>query len=198
MRAYLSRLPVIVVAGWLAVACASDKVPAEQAIKAAEAAVAAGRDEAAKFAPDQLKAVEAALASVKDKFAKGEYKTALAEAQALPAQARAAAEAAAAKKAELTKVWTELSAGLPKMVAALKSRVDVLSASRKLPANIKADTLAQAKSGLATVTQTWTEASEAFKNGRLADAVAKANTVKARTAEIMGTLGMQVPAAAKS
>jgi hypothetical protein len=40
-------------------ACASDKAPAEQAIKAAEAAVAEVRTEAGKWLPDQSRALEA-------------------------------------------------------------------------------------------------------------------------------------------
>jgi ABC-type transporter MlaC component len=42
----------------LVVACASDKGPAEVAIKAAEEAVNAVKAEAAKYVPDQLKKVE--------------------------------------------------------------------------------------------------------------------------------------------
>ena len=68
------------VAAALASACASDNVPAEQAVKAAEAAVAAIGPEAARLVPDQAKALDAAVASVKDKFAKGEYEAVLTEA----------------------------------------------------------------------------------------------------------------------
>jgi len=32
----------------------------------------------------------------------------------------------------LTKAWQEMSGGLPKMVEAIKSRVDILSKSKKL------------------------------------------------------------------
>src|SRR5262245_65628197 len=82
-------------------ACASDKAPAEQAVKAAETAVASAKAEAAKWVPDQARSLDAALASVKDKFTKGEYKAVLAEAPALATQAQSVAAAAAAKKAEL-------------------------------------------------------------------------------------------------
>jgi hypothetical protein len=59
-------------------------------------------------------------------------------------------------------------------------------------------TFEEAKTGLTTIKQTWAEAQEDFKGGKVADAVAKGNSVKEKTAEIMTKLGMQVPAAAKS
>jgi len=179
-------------------ACASEKEPAQLAIKAAEEALNAVKGEAAKFVPDQLKNVESALKSAKDNFEKKEYKAALEGAKDLAAKAKELASAAAAKKAELTKSWEEMSAGLPKMVEAIKSRVDILSQSKKLPANLDKAKFEGAKAGLAEITKTWTDAQEAFKAGSLADATGKANTVKQKAAEIMNMLGMQVPAAAKS
>jgi hypothetical protein len=179
-------------------ACASDKAPAEQAVKAAETAVASAKTEAAKWVPDQVRSLDAALASVKDKFAKGEYKAVLAEAPALATQAQSVASAAAAKKAELTKSWEEMSAGLPKMVEAVKSRVDILSKSKKLPANVTKEKFETAKADLAAATQGWTDAMAAYSGGNVADAVAKANTVKQKTVEALEALGMPVPPAAKS
>jgi hypothetical protein len=179
-------------------ACASDKAPAEQAVKAAEAAVAEVKAEAAKWVPDQARSLDAALASVKDKFAKGEYKAVLTEAPALATQAKSVAAAAAAKKAELSKSWEAMSAGLPKMIDAVKSRVDILSKSKKLPANVTKEKLDTAKADLAAATQGWTDAMAAYSGGNVADAVAKGNTVKQKTVEALEALGMPVPPAAKS
>jgi hypothetical protein len=179
-------------------ACASDKAPAEQAVKAAETAVTEAKAEAAKWVPDQARSLDAALASVKDKFAKGEYKAVLAEAPALAAQAKSVASAAAAKKAELTKSWEEMSTGLPKMVDAVKSRVDILSKSKKLPANVTKEKFEAAKADLAAATQGWTDAMTAYSGGNVADAVAKANVVKEKAVAALEALGMPVPPAAKS
>ena len=180
-------------------ACASDKAPAEQAVKAAEAAVAEVKAEAAKWVPDQARSLDAALASVKDKFAKGEYKAVLAEAPALATQAKSIAAAAAAKKAELTKSWEEMSAGLPKMIEAAKSRVDILSKSKKLPANVTKEKFATPRR------PTWRrlprDGRTRWRRTRAAaspDAVAKANIVKQKTVEALEALGMPVPPAAKS
>jgi hypothetical protein len=176
-------------------ACASEKAPAQQAITAAEAAVGGVKAEAAAWVPDQAQALDASLAAAKDKFAKGDYKAVLAEAPALAGRAKDVAAAAAVKKAAITKSWEEMSAGLPRMVEAVKSRVDILSKSKKLPANVSKEKFAAAKAGLAEATKGWDDATAAFKGGNIADAVAKADAVKKKALE---ALGMPVPPAAKS
>jgi hypothetical protein len=196
---------LIAIIGLSLAACASDKGPAELAVKAAEDALATSRAEAAQYVPDQLKSVEDGVASLKANLAKGEYKAVLAAAPDITAKARALGDAAVAKKAELaaktaqlTKTWTDMAEGLPKMVGAVESRIDTLSKAKTLPAKIDKATFEEAKTGLATVKQTWADAQESFKGGKVEDAVAKATTVKDKTAEIMTKLGMQVPAAARS
>jgi hypothetical protein len=191
-------LVAVLLAGlMMVVGCSRDKEPAEAAIKAAEAAVGAAKAEAAKYVPDQVKGVEDALKAAKDAFEKKEYTQALTAAKDLPAKAKDLSTAAAAKKAELTKAWEEMAAGLPKVVEAIKSRVDILSKSKKLPANLDKAKFEGAKADLAEITQTWTDADNAFKGGNITDALAKANTVKAKATEIMTTLGMQAPGGAK-
>ena len=145
-----------------------------------------------------MQALDASLASVKNKFAKGDYKAVLAEAPALAGRAKDVAAAAAAKQAALTKSWEEMSAGLPKMMEAVKSRVDILSKSKKLPANVTKEQFETAKAGLGEATKGWDDATAAFKGGNVADAVAKADAVKKRTTEALQALGMPVPPAAKS
>jgi hypothetical protein len=198
MRVVKTMLWAVMVSLALMAACASEKAPAEQAVKAAEAAISEIRGEATKWVPDQARALEASLASVKDKFAKGEYKAVLAEAPAITTRAKEVAAAAAAKKAELTKTWEELSVGLPKMVDAVKSRVDILSKSKKLPANVTKEKFEAAKAGLAEATKGWEDATAAYKGGDVADAVARADAVKRKTVEALEALGMPVPPAAKS
>jgi hypothetical protein len=179
-------------------ACASDKAPAEQAVKAAESAVAGVKAEAAKWVPDQAQALDASLAAVKDKFAKGDYKAVLADAPALATRANAVAAAATSKKAELAKSWEAMSAGLPQMMDAVRSRIDILSKSKKLPANVTKEKFEAAKAGLAEATKGWDDATAAYKGGNVADAMARADTVKRKTVEALEALAMPVPPAAKS
>ena len=199
MRRYMSVAVVMVLGVALILsACSSGKGPAEEAIKAAETAVNGAKAEAMKIVPDQFKSLEAALASAKDKFTKKDYKAALADAQAIPGKVKGVLDAAKAKKEELTKVWTDLSGGLPKMVEAIKSRIDILSKSKKLPANLPKEKFDEAKAGYETAVKDWGTAEESFKAGNLADAVSKGNSIKEKAAQVMQLLGMPVPPAAKS
>lgn len=184
---------VLLVAGLAA--CNTDKGPADLAIKADEAAIQAVADEAGKYVPEQLKATQDALAATKDKFAKGEYKEALAAATELGNKAKELAAAAAAKKDELTKAWNELAATLPQTVASLQAKIEELGKAKKLPKGMDAAKLTQATEGLTTITKSWEEASAAFTAGNLTDALAKAGGLKEKGAEVMALLGM-APAAA--
>ena len=188
----------VLLASVLLTACASDKVPAETALKAAESAVSATVAEAAKYVPDEAKALQDSLNGLKDSFAKGEYKTVLTGAPDLTAKAKALADAAAAKKADLTKGWADVSGGLPKVLEAIQGRVAILSKAKTLPANMDKAAVESAKSGVESMNQAWADAQASFSAGNLADALAKANALKSQAAEIMTKLGMQVPAALKS
>jgi uncharacterized phage infection (PIP) family protein YhgE len=193
-RIFLAVLCVVV--GITLMACASNKEPAAAAIKAAEDALNAVKGEAMKYVPDKVKAVEDAIKAAKGSFDKGDYDAALNAAKAIPDKVKELTTAAAAKKTELTKGWEELSAGLPKMLDAIKSRLDILSKSKRLPANLDKVKLESAKSGYETATQMWDDAKANFSGGNLTDAMAKAATVKEKAVEVMKTLGMQVPEAA--
>ena len=199
MRRYISVVVVMIFAGALILsACSSGKGPAEEAIKVAETAVNGAKAEAMKIVPDQFKSLETALSSAKDKFNKKDYKAALADAQAIPGKVKEVLEAVKAKKEAFTKTWNDLSEGLPKMVGAIKSRIDILSKSKKLPANLPKEKFEEAKSGYETAVKDWGTAQESFKAGNLADAVSKGNSIKEKAAQVMQILGMPVPAAAKS
>jgi hypothetical protein len=185
------------IAGLVLVACESaDKAPAAAAITTAQTAIDAVKGEAAKYVPDQVKSVEDALAAAKGNFEKKDFKAALTGAQDAAAKAKDLGAAATAKKAELTKAWEEVSSGVPQMAAAIKSRVDILSQSKKLPAGLDKAKLDGAKADLAALNQSWTEASEAFKSGNVTNAVAKARAAKDKAVEAMTALNMTVPQAA--
>ena len=181
----------------LVIGCADQKGPAQQAIASAETAVSAVRDMAQKYVPDQLQAVDAQIASAKDAFAKGDYKGVLAAAPGITAAISSMKDAADAKSADaeaaMTKAkdaWTQVSSDAPKMVEAIQSRVDMLSKSKHLPANVSKDTLASAKSGLDTVKSMWADASSAAAAGDYTGAMAKAQAVKDQASAIMKSLGM--------
>ena len=196
MKKWLKYIALMVLI-LFAAACAGDSKPAEEAIKAAEAAIDSAKGEAIKYIPDQVKGLEDSLKAAKDAFAKKDYMATLNAAKDLPGKAKDLAAAAAAKKTELTKTWEDVSSGLPKMVETIKSRVDILSKSKKLPANLDKAKLDGVKAGLTEATQIWGDAQKAFSSGNLADAVSKAKTLKDKAMEMMTTLNMRIPSGAK-
>jgi hypothetical protein len=196
MKKFLSIVVALLFALSLG-SCSKAKGTAEQALKAAEEALNTAKGEAVKIIPDEVNKAEEALKAAKDAFAKGDYPAATSAAGNVAASAKNLASAAAAKKDELMKGWDEQSKLLPNMIASIKSRVEVLSKSKKLPAYLDKEKFENAKTGLAEIDKTWGEANDAFKEGGLADALSKAKSVKEKAVEIMNNLGMTVPEAAK-
>jgi hypothetical protein len=167
------------------------KAPAEAAIAAAGTAVESLKGEAARFAPDAVKGVEASYASAKDLVAKQDYKGALAAASDIPAKAKEALAKAAAVKDAFVKTWNEAGGSITKMIEAAKSRLDVLSQAKKLPAGMDKAALASAQSGLASIQSGWASATEQFKSGDMSGAIAKANALKAQGMELLKSIGVQ-------
>lgn len=181
----------------LAAACASQKEPATKAVADIEASIGAIRDDASKYAASELQQAEATLASLKEQLAKRDYKGVMEAAPAVTGQITAMQQTVSTKKAEAeaamaaaTEQWQSFSTEVPDMIAAIQSRVDMLSQSRKLPRNLTAQSLQSAKEGLEWMKTTWAEATGAFGAGNPGDAVAKAQTVKDKGAEVLKLLGM--------
>ena len=189
-----TRFIALVLAAFAIAGCANKMAPAQKAIADIEAAVAAAGEDATKYIPDQVQAVNDQVANLKAMFDKKDYKGVLAAAPALLTQAQGLTSEAAAKKTEMMDAyageWSTLSSSVPEAVAAIQSRVDVLSKSKKLPAGMDAATLDSVKTGLAEANSMWSQATEAQAAGDLEQAVTLAQQVKTRTDELLTTLGM--------
>jgi len=181
----------IVLLAAMVVACARDKEPAEAAIKGAGQAIDQIRGEASRYAPDQLKQLEDSLKSAQDAFSKKDYKAALDAASTLSAKAQDVAKAAAAKKAELTKSWDDLNAGIPQMMDALKSRLDILSKAKKLPAGLDKDQLAALTSGYDEAAKQFQAAKDAAGAGDLNKAIEAGQAIKQKGMEMAAALGLK-------
>ncbi|TLZ09166.1 MAG: hypothetical protein E6K28_07055 [Gammaproteobacteria bacterium] len=193
----LSHWLLAALAAALVMSCANQKAPAEQAVAVAEAALAAVRDSAQKYAPDQLQAVEDQLKGLKDSLAKGDYKAVLTGAPTVNSAINSLKDAAEAKKADADAAaarakdaWGPVSADVPMMIEAIAKRVDSLSKSHRLPKGVTKQGLAAAKSGLDSLKSQWTEATSAATSGDYTTAMAKAEGVKTKAAEMMRSLGM--------
>src|SRR5258708_12565318 len=177
--------------------CANQKAPAEQAVADATAALSAVREDAQKYAPDQLQAADEQLRSLKDSFAKGDYRAVLTSAPTLTSSIRALKVAAEAKKADAQialprakDAWGPASTKVPRMVELIDTRVAALSKSHQLPRGVTRDGLAAAKPGVDSLRSMWSDAANAAAAGDFTSATAKAQTAKDKAAEIMKSLGM--------
>jgi hypothetical protein len=185
-------------AALLVVGCAGKMEPAKKAIADIEAAIAAAGPDAAQYIPDQLQAVTGKLSDLKMKFDQKDYKGVIAAAPALLTEAQGLAAAASSAKAAaqqaaleaLNSEWTTLSGTLPAAVAAVESRVNILSKSKKLPANLDEATFESVKTGLADAKSLWDQATAAQASGNVEAAVTAARQVKEKTDAAMSALGM--------
>jgi len=185
----VKKLLMLVVASTLAVACSSEKEPAQAAVTGLETAVAAAKPDIERFAPDRMAAVDDAVTAVKAKFNSGNYASALADMQSATGTLTAAAEAAATRKGELSADWATF-AGLPATLGRIKGKVAELEAMRRLPRGMDKARLEGAKSSLDATTQLWDDATDAQEKGRLIVAVAKAKQAKALVDSLVTTLGL--------
>lgn len=184
------RIALAVVPFAVVVACTdAAKAPAEAAIAAAGSAVESLQGEAAKYAPDAVKSVQTSYASAKDLIGKQDYKGALAAASDIPAKAKAALAAAAAKKDELVKAWGELSASVPQMLSDSKSRIATLTGAKKLPAGIDKAALAKANEGVAAIESGWQKVTDQVKGGDYTAALAKGKELKAQAEDVLKSIG---------
>ncbi|MCX7054811.1 MAG: hypothetical protein NTU56_11480 [Proteobacteria bacterium] len=188
----------LVMAAALLAGCANQMEPAKKAIADIEAAVAAAGPDAAQYIPDQLQAVTTQVADLKMKFDQKDYKGLLAAAPALLAQAQGLTAAAASAKqaAEAAALeafnseWGTLAADLPAQLAAVTSRVGILSKSKKLPAGLDAASFAAAKSGVDEARALWDQATASQAAGNMEQAVTAARQVKEKLSAAMAGLGM--------
>jgi len=188
-------LVVLLVVGLALASCGAQKQAATTAIATAETAWTAARDNVAKILPDDAKGIDDAIAAARASLEKGDVKAALASAQELPGKIQALSAGLEAKKAELTTQWQSLSAGLPGVVAEVQKKVDAIAKTKRLPAGVDQATFDDARNSLAQATQAWTEAQGAQSSGNLADALAKATTVKDLLVKVLTALKLPVPAA---
>jgi hypothetical protein len=192
-KAFVAHVIAVAATTILITGCASQEEPAAQAVLAVEASLAEVRVDAAKFAPEELKAAEAKLAKLRSDLAKDDYKDVLSGSSVLTQEVATLKEVVVSRQTQAvaaTHEWEALSAEVPKMVQAIQSRVDTLSESRKLPAEVNKEGFEAAKAALASMKSMWAEASAAFDAGNAVVAADKGRMVQAKGEEVFGQLGM--------
>jgi len=182
-------------AGLVTVGCANQQEPATKAVEATQAALAAVRESASQYAPDQLKAVDEALGRVKGQLAAGKFSDVLTSAPMLAQQIGALQTAANEGKArmesamaEAKDLWPSISADLPKMADALKARLDALGKMKALPPGMDAANLDYSRKGYDEMSAGWTAAQGDFATGNFTAAASKANAARRRATDLMARL----------
>ncbi len=190
------RIPTLVLclaATTMLAACGNQEGPASNAVTTVEASVAEVRDDAAKYTPEELKAVDTKLAEMKDDVEKKQYKEVLTESTELTKEVAFLKETIVSKKtqdAAATHEWQDLSEEVPQLITAIQNRVDSLSGSNKLPAEVNQDAFEAAKSAFESMRASWAEANAAFNAGKATEAADKGRMVKAKGEELQQQLAM--------
>jgi PBP1b-binding outer membrane lipoprotein LpoB len=172
--------------------CSSQKDPATSAVTQAESAVNEVRVDGAKYAPERLESAEASLAKMKENLAKEDYKDVIASVPQFNQEMATLRDVIVSKQTQMVAAsheWEALSEEVPKIVAAIQTRVDALSGAR-LPKNVNKEAFEAAKAGLETMKATWAEATAAYSAGNAMEAADKARLVQAKGEEVKNQLGM--------
>lgn len=173
----------------------SQKDPAQEAIAAAENALAAVYEDAQKYVPDRYAEVKAELEAARAAFNEERYADAIAAVKDVPAHAeQLAREIVTARQqrlSELNSDWVRLSGSLPGLMTNIGSRLAELGKARRLPAGMDKQLLDEANAAYVSAQSAWDEAGGAFTAGDLESAVGKARDVEAMAQDLVARLGMQ-------
>ena len=178
-------------------ACAGGRSRAQSAIAAAEEALAPIAPEARRVVPDDLKPLTDAVAVAKDKMGRGEYDSALALVQDVPARTDSLAQSIVREKAAITEEMNTLNAAMSRNLAAVKARLDRIS-PRRLPRGMSRETYDSVQTTYREGVEEWPRIMAAYTSGQLNDAVSRATALKLRVSRAMEAVGLAADARAWS
>lgn len=190
----LTRIAALAALLAVAAGC-SQKDPAQEAITAAENALAAIYEDAQKYLPERYAEVKGDLEKARAAFNEERYMDAITAVKEVPARAEAlakdVAEAKQKKLAELNADWVRLSGSLPGLMTGIGGKLGELGKMRRLPQGMDRQLLDEANAALGSAKSAWEEAGTAFNAGDLEGAVGKARDVEAMAQDLVTRLGMQ-------
>jgi len=175
--------------------CANKMELARQALDQVSDAVATASADATEYVPEQVAGLQRETAELNALYENKDYARVLARAPAVLADAKIVAADAQGKKAEKAKTaaaqWSGFAALLPQWITSVKSRIDALSKTKRVPKDIS---LGVAKSAMADAADGWERAQADKESGKLDEAIATAKDVKAKTESAAAALKLQLPA----
>jgi len=177
MMMRISRwLPALLVL-MLVAGCGMPKKNAEQGLHAAEIAYQKIMDRARNVTPDQAQGIEAGLAQARSDLEKGSVEAAAKEASVLAGQIQSLSEQLPDLEAKLQAEWKDLTGSVPGALTALRQKLnDVGRPPAGMPERAMFDST---RAQVAPLSQRWDEALSLFVSGKVAQAVALGEAVKA-------------------
>lgn len=173
----------------LLIAACSDKYeqPARDAVASAEKSLTEARDEASKFAKEELADAEASYEKLKAQLEKKEYKHVVEDTPAFNTKLTTLKDSIVVRQTQLTTAmnqWEEtLSKEVPQKIAAVEARFKSLKPT-KLPKEVTKEAYESAKAKIEEVKAEWAAAEAAHTEGRAIEAAEKARAVEAKAQEV--------------
>lgn len=165
-------------------ACGGPRRAAEQAIEAAESALAPIADEAARVAPEQLQGLTTAVADARGALANGDFVAAAEGVKEVPARAAELAGTVEQLKKDFDADFATLSEAMPRNLEAINQKL------AKPPRSLSRERLTELRATYDGAVTEWQAVAQEFRGGALASAVGKAFGLKARVSEAMVALGL--------
>jgi hypothetical protein len=193
-------LAAFVLTASLAAGC-SQQGPAEQAVDAAEQALADVHEAALRYVPQEYGRLKAELDVARAALREEKYADAIAAARGLPARAQEVAAAAAAARevamAQLRERWAALAGPMAGRIAGLESRIGELDGASRLPAGIGREAIEAARHDLDLTRKSWEDAQAAFGQDDLEAAVGRAMASDRAITRLLQSLGVEPEATGK-
>jgi hypothetical protein len=174
-------------------ACASQKEPAEKALAAVEQKLAESGAEIQKYLPERHAELSAAVESLRASMAAEDYGDVVKGAAPLQDSIKRAIGEARVRRAqmqvELENEWTELTATMPAMIAAMDKKI---TAQRgRPPQGMSREDWKATIDSYDAARDAWSKASAEMSRATFEQSVLAARDAKAKIAAIMETLGVK-------
>jgi hypothetical protein len=161
---------------------------ADKALAASQKAVDGLAPEVQQFLGPEYEQLQKTYEAARQSFSDGKFKIAIEQAQHATAMAESLSAQVETKRAEYKKEWEGLEATIPAALTGLTSRAE--EATKKLPAGVTAEALADAKADLEKLPKHWAQASSLAQSGQLVDAVLIGRELKTQCERLSAALGL--------
>jgi len=176
------RIAIVLAAGLAA--CGGPRRAAEQALAAADSALAPIAAEAARIAPDQLQSLQAAVADARNALAAGDVARATEGVKDIPARTAELGTTVAQLKKDFGADFATLSEAMPRNLAAIKDKL------ARPPRSLSRARLAELRTVYDSAMTEWPAIAQEFQGGAMASAMGKAFGLKTRVSAAMVALGL--------